>query len=92
LHPENYWQHQERPMQGGARAGRGWKKIESSNAAGSKIAIRPLFAGVALEMTAQRGLPFGVDVSTCLISSGKSCSTSMSGTMRLACIERPDGV
>ena len=56
LHPENYWQHQERPMQGGARAGRGWKKIKSSNAAGSKIAIRPLFAGVALEMTAQRRL------------------------------------
>ena len=32
LHPEKYCQHQERPMQGGARAGSGRKKIESSNA------------------------------------------------------------
>jgi len=79
-------------MQGGARAGRGWKKIGSSKRRDVRLRSGLLFAGVALEMTAQRGLPFGVDVSTCLMPSGRSCSTSMSGTMRLACIERPDGV
>jgi hypothetical protein len=51
-----------------------------------------LFAGVALEMTAQRGLPFGVGVSICFDVVRQVLNTSMSGTMRLACIERPDGV
>ena len=48
-------------MQGGARAGRGWKKIGSSKRRDVRLRSGLLFAGVALEMTAQRGLPFGVE-------------------------------
>jgi hypothetical protein len=49
-----------------------------------------LFAGVALEMAVQRGLPFAVGVSICFDVVRQVLQHFNVGP--LACIERPDGV